>query len=198
MSKASDTRTAILKAARIAFGTLGYHATVMNELVAGISLTRGALYYHFADKRDLFEAVYRELALSVRAEANTHMARLPGGTWERLIAGLRAYLELVSRSSEIQRILLIDAPTVLAWRPWRAIQSESILGPLADTLAELMNQGVLASRPSIPLARLIIAGISDAALTIAFADDHGAAYTETSDALIAIMEGLRKPRSSPN
>lgn len=80
-------RARILQVARAAFVERGYAAVSMQEIAGAASLTKAAIYYHFRDKQELFEAV-------VMAE----MERLYQGLVEQLAAGppLRSQLERVT------------------------------------------------------------------------------------------------------
>jgi AcrR family transcriptional regulator len=80
-------RARILQVARAAFVERGYAAVSMQEIAAAASLTKAAIYYHFKDKQELFEAV-------VMAE----MERLHLGVAEQLAPGppLRSQLERVT------------------------------------------------------------------------------------------------------
>ena len=51
-----DTRAAILAAAQRLFGEAGYDGVSMDALARNCGLNARALYYHFASKRDLFDA----------------------------------------------------------------------------------------------------------------------------------------------
>src|SRR5215212_9836489 len=57
----ASTRRALLDAARSLFAEKGYHGTAAEEIVGRAGLTRGALYHHFEDKRDLFRVVVDEM-----------------------------------------------------------------------------------------------------------------------------------------
>lgn len=52
--KASDTRNSILDAAEDVFNNRGYSQTSLNEIAEAAGVTRGAIYWHFKNKEDLF------------------------------------------------------------------------------------------------------------------------------------------------
>jgi AcrR family transcriptional regulator len=55
------TRERILIAARVCFAESGYAAASTHMVAARVGLTTGALYHHFASKRDLYLAVVDEV-----------------------------------------------------------------------------------------------------------------------------------------
>ncbi|HZC83333.1 MAG TPA: helix-turn-helix domain-containing protein, partial [Rubrobacter sp.] len=59
--RTATTRRALLDAARSLFAERGYHGAAAEEIVRRAGLTRGALYHHFEDKKDLFRAVVDEM-----------------------------------------------------------------------------------------------------------------------------------------
>jgi AcrR family transcriptional regulator len=63
--RAKDTRATLVDRARELFGRRGYAAVGTEEIVRAAGVTRGALYHHFADKRDLFRAVHEELEAQI-------------------------------------------------------------------------------------------------------------------------------------
>jgi TetR/AcrR family acrAB operon transcriptional repressor len=58
-----ETRQRILVAARREFALHGVTRTTMQRIAAAAGVTRGAVYWHFADKQDLFRAMREQVSL---------------------------------------------------------------------------------------------------------------------------------------
>lgn len=54
------TRVALLAVAHEMFTERGYADAPTQEIVERAEVTRGALYYHFRDKKALFQAVFEQ------------------------------------------------------------------------------------------------------------------------------------------
>ena len=80
-----ETRAKLVRLARAAFAEQGYAEAATNELVARAGMTRGALYYQFRDKRDLFQAVVVEAHAEIAAEIQRAAATAPDA-WAALVA----------------------------------------------------------------------------------------------------------------
>src|SRR5690348_2578258 len=117
------TTAALIAAARELFAERGYANVGTEEIVQRAGVTRGALYHHFkGGKEELFRAVLVQLS----AELMQRVVEAAGATndpFEELVAGADAFLD-ASMTPEIQRIVLIDGPSVLGWEVWRAIDSD--------------------------------------------------------------------------
>jgi len=189
--RATATRAALIATARVLFAEAGYHATGTTEIVARASVTRGALYHHFADKEDLFAAVFRIVAGELVAKSNASVAGLSGDLWPQVNEAFRQYLHLVASEPEYQRILLIDGPVVLGWTRWRALQAEFVAAGAAEALRLLMGQGLVPAQPAEPLANLLQAALNDAALAIANAETPEQTSAQVTDAFLSLLHGLR-------
>ena len=191
--KSAATRAALIAAGRARFGTAGYHETGTHDLVALASVTRGALYHHFGDKKDLFEAVFLQCDDELNRAARAAVAPLAGDTWRQMNEALSIYLRMRAGSREAQRILLIDGPAVLGWERWRELQVGALQG-IAQTLWMLMDQSVIAKGSPETLAQLIFAALNEAALSIAHAPDPAEALRAHTDSLLVLVKGLRVAR----
>jgi len=192
--RAIATRLAIVTVARELFAEAGYHATGTNEIAAQAKLTRGALYHHFADKDDLFAAVFRVVSAELNARSRSAVAPLSGDLWPQVTQAFRNYLALVAQSAEYRRILLIDGPAVLTWSHWRDLQTEFVGQGTATALQMAMNKGLVPRQPALPLAYMIQAALNDAALTIAHAPPPSKLAEDAIAAFFFLLKGIR---SSP-
>ncbi|MDQ4011812.1 MAG: TetR/AcrR family transcriptional regulator [Actinomycetota bacterium] len=59
--RARVTRQALLIAAATRFAEGGYHGTSLSEVIGASKVTKGALYFHFASKQALADAVVAEM-----------------------------------------------------------------------------------------------------------------------------------------
>jgi AcrR family transcriptional regulator len=183
------TRAALIAAARRLFAERGYAAVGTEELVRTAGVTRGALYHHFAGKADLFEAVFEQMEaeLAQRIAAKALSAEDP---WEALQIGLEMFLD-ACLEPEVQRIALLDAPSVLGWEAWREIEARYGLGLIRATLQNLMDAGILERQPLDPLAHAVLGSLIEAGLYVARAEDVETARAEMRDVLGGLLNGLR-------
>jgi AcrR family transcriptional regulator len=179
------TRRALVAAARSLFGARGYAAVGTEEIVGAAGVTRGALYHHFRDKRDLFRAVFIESETDFVRRVGEQVAGVtdPFGL---LIAALEATLDACT-DRELARIAFLDGPAVLGFEDWRGIVDGYSLGLLTAMLGQAMEAGALRPAPVDPLAHLVSGALNEAGMVIA----NGGDREEVGAALRALLDGLR-------
>src|ERR671936_1263835 len=91
-AEAQATREALIRAALDLFTKRGYSGVGTEEIVARAKVTRGALYHHFTDKRDLFRAVFERVEADLMERIASRMDAT-GDPWELMIAGMRSFLD---------------------------------------------------------------------------------------------------------
>ncbi len=186
---AEQTRRALIDAARILFAENGYAATSLNAITDRARVTKGALYHHFRDKKDLFTVVFTELETELLARINAAASAEPD-SWRRVVGAAEAWLD-GSLDPEVQQILLLDGPGVLSWETWREIDTRLSLGPMQATLRNAMRAGTIRRQPVEPLAHLLIGALNEASLAITHSADRRAARREVGTALVGLLDGLR-------
>jgi AcrR family transcriptional regulator len=188
-TEARATREALIEAALELFTERGYAAVGTEEIVARAKVTRGALYHHFEDKRDLFRAVFQRVegGLMERIGARMKAASDPG---ELMLNGMRSFLDACEEPA-VKQVALTDAPSVLGWQEWREIDNRHGLGLTRTALEGAVAAGVLRPIAVEPMAHLFVAALSEAAFVIAYADRPRKARAEVEQALLQLVEGLR-------
>jgi AcrR family transcriptional regulator len=184
------TRGDLIATARRLFAERGYAGTPTEDIVREAGVTRGALYHHFKDKKDLFravaEAVESELGPMIMAKAK------PGAdAWTFLVDACGTFLD-ACLERDVQQIILIDGPSVLGWDEWRAVEEKYGLALVNAGLTNAMAQGEFEQQPVAPLARLLLAAVNEAGLVIARSDNVQATRAEVGASLLRLLQGLRK------
>jgi AcrR family transcriptional regulator len=185
-----DTRTALLAVARRMFAANGYDGTGTEQIVAEAQVTRGALYHHFRDKADLFRAVMEEAAGEVARRLTDDQTQLDGSPLDEITDGVSAFLD-VCVGGDFQRIVLIDGPRVLGEQAWDQLVERYGRALLEEWLTRAIAAGDMDPVPVRPLARLVIAMLTEASLAIAGAADPAATRAELGVTLTRLLDGMR-------
>ena len=189
--QSQKTRRILLDTARELFTRNGYADTSTEEIVRRSRMTRGALYYHYNDKTDIFAAVFEEVRTdSARFIRGEMKAAEDAGAdvWQQATVGCHAFIESALTPS-MQRIVHTDGPSVLDWPVVQ--KSGPGLTLLRKVLGQLMDEGLLERMPIDPLAYVLWGTFFEAGVYIAHADDVTAAREETANLLVRLLTGLR-------
>jgi AcrR family transcriptional regulator len=187
------TRRALLGAARSLFAEKGYHGAAAEKIVGRAGLTRGALYHHFEDKKDLFRVVVDEMEGEIDEEIEA-AERAQSGLPEAVMAGYRAFLDAVL-DPEMRRTFFLEGPSVLGWE-WREIDARHAVGKIEEGLESLIAEGFMEPQPVRPLARLINGALLEAAFFVAASEDPETARDEAWGAMERLVSGLMSRRST--
>ena len=183
------TRGALIAVGRELFAARGYANTFTDEVADRAGVTGGALYHHFRRKEDLFRAVYGDVERELMLKITARIARLDA--WERLRVGVEAFLEFCLDPA-VQRITVLDAPSVLGWDAWRDIGSKYGYGwLLRASLKAAMEAGAIEKQPVEPLAAFIFGGLMEGAMLIARSDDQEATRRELAKTVELLMRRQR-------
>jgi AcrR family transcriptional regulator len=190
--RSQATRDALIEAARLLFAERGYAGVGTEEIVRAAGVTRGALYHHFDGKRELFAALYERIEVELAQRIAT--GALERGAAEPLEA-MRAGAEIFLRACtepDVQRIVLLDGPSVLGWDRWREIAAEHGLGLIEATLQAAIDAGAIAEQPVRPLAHVLMGALDEAAMLVARAADPDLMRVEVGRTLDLLLAGLAR------
>ncbi len=188
IEKGRATRERLIQAGRELFGARGYEDTSIGAILEAAGVTRGSLYHHFETKEALFDAVLDRVVAEIAATA-AQAARAAPDPVASLRAGFAAWLRM-ALDPGVQRIALLDPPSVVGWTRWREIDEQHILGGLRATMRRLARQGRLPPGDVDLYAHMLLAAVNEAALLIARADDPAAALATGQAAVDALIDRL--------
>lgn len=127
----SHRRQEILSAARACFAEWGYEGATVRRLEQATGKSRGAIFYHFADKENLFLALAKEDA--------AHMAEVVAK--EGLVEVMRDLLQdpaghaWLATRLEITRLLRTDKEFRSRWQDQQAILDQAVHDRLSHNAA---------------------------------------------------------------
>jgi AcrR family transcriptional regulator len=188
--RSEATTARLVAAARELFAAQGYGDTLLDDVVDAAGVTKGALYHHYAGKRELFEAVFDREQQRL-AKLALDAARRRRDLWSGLHAACRAYLE-ASLEPGVQRITLLDGPSVLGWDRLRQIEDRHTVAQMRVALERAVSEGLIAPRPIEPLVQMLNGAICEAAMLVARSDDPRAALRQVLGELRVWLDALRR------
>jgi AcrR family transcriptional regulator len=188
--RAAETREALIAAGRPLFAAHGFADVALETIVRAAGVTRGALYHHFADKTELFAAIFER----VEGEVATRMAEAIAAANEAdpvevMRLGANFWLDVCS-DPEIQRITLVDAPAVLGWTRWTEIGDRYNTGLVRELLANAVETGRIPPQPIEATALTLLGAMREATLYVARAEDHDQAREEAGAVMDRLIHAL--------
>ncbi len=133
-----ETRSDLVAAARNIFAEHGFSGSSTEQIVASAQTTRGALYYHFKDKRDIFRAIFEDVSREIASYVSSR--KVEKEPLANLLVGCEAFLTKCMEPS-IMRIYLLEAPSVLGWRQWREIDYAYAASSLETSISKIVGEG---------------------------------------------------------
>ncbi|GAA4023473.1 TetR/AcrR family transcriptional regulator [Allokutzneria multivorans] len=190
--RTAATRAALVAAGRKLFAEHGFAGVGTETLVREAGVSRGALYHQFGDKTELFAEVLADVEGTV---TQSLVAAVPvdGDLVTVMTSALEAWLD-ACENPEIQRIVLIDGPSVLGWARWRAICQPHVLGLIQAALAQAAADGGMPPLPVKPLGHVLLAVADEAALYLNDAADRASAREEIMQIVSALLRALVTPQ----
>lgn len=159
-----QTRQALIQEARTLFAQRGYGAVGLAEIVAAAGVTKGPLPQLRRQDRPVPRG----------PRAGPVGGRRPGGhvgvRRRGLLGLLRRRVPGVPVGVERPRAVPDHADrraAVLGWAEWRRLDEQTSARHLAESLQQLVDDGVIAAQPVEPLTRLLSGAMNEAALWLA-------------------------------
>ncbi len=143
-----ERRAQILDAAMTVFVKKGFTAGTTLEIARAANVSEVTLFRHFASKREIFLAGVEPIMLSTLEGTITLSADL--GPEEKLAYILFERISLISRNSQVVKLILSEAPLL------SAVGGDNFMGRIVQTLQKvLVMTGVPAQREAVVLRVLM-------------------------------------------
>ena len=101
------TRNSLLDAAEHLFQARGVSRTSLNDIALGAGTTRGAIYWHFKDKADLFNAMMLRVTLPMEQAANRSDDPMLADPLEHIRTSFTDVLRKVVSDPQVRRVFEI-------------------------------------------------------------------------------------------
>lgn len=106
-AEAESTRAAILDAAEVLFFQHGVSRTTLEKIALAANVTRGAIYWHFQNKADLFNAMLERVRLPFHYLLNEVDNNPSDDPFGQILELFTNALQLIASSEQHHRVLTI-------------------------------------------------------------------------------------------
>lgn len=190
LARSVATRAALVQAARPLFAERGFGGVGTETIVRAAGVTRGALYHQFANKSELFAAVYEAIENDITTRIDERItAEAIADPIDVMTLGAHAWLDACAEP-EVQQIVLLDGPAVLGWERWREIGTRYGMGLVEGVLAQAIEVNRIPRQPVAPLAHVLVGALDEAAMYVARAQDQAAAREQMRAVLTRLIGGM--------
>jgi TetR/AcrR family acrAB operon transcriptional repressor len=146
--EAALTRARVLKAALSVFSSRGYDATTLDDVASSAKVTRGAIYWHFKSKADLYNTLIEEV--SARGNTVVQNAVAEGGTLldilRRIFVNQCALMEDDRDARAVMDLVLFKTglnPELKAGRRKQIDEGNALIVGIAGAMRMGIEQGIL-------------------------------------------------------
>jgi len=148
IEEAAVTRATLLKTSLSVFSAKGYAAATLDDVAKAAKVTRGAIYWHFKSKADLYNTLTQEL--SGRGATVVQQAVAEGGTLieilRRVFVRQCALIEDDKEARAVMELALFKTgldPELQAGRKKQLEAGNALIEDITDAMRQGIAQGVL-------------------------------------------------------
>jgi len=179
---------ALLGSAAGCFLEHGFAATSLDAVAKRARVTKGAIYHHFASKRDLFEAVLvRQEERSARSVAQAGAAA--ADPWTGIVAAFDTFLESISDPA-YQRLCMVEGPAALGFEEWWAFGERYEIEVIRGQLDRAAAAGVIESEDLDMLAHVLFGAVTAGVLAMARSDEPDRERQRFRTVMLELIHGM--------
>jgi AcrR family transcriptional regulator len=185
---AEATYEALLDSASACFFESGFAATSLDHVAHRARVTKGAIYHHFASKRELFLAVLeRQQEHSVGSV--TQAGATASDAWTGIVAAIDAFLDTIS-DPVYQRLCWVEGPSALGFEDWWACGERYEIEVIRRLLDRASRAGVLLVDDLDMLAHVLFGAVTAGVLGMARSEKPFVERDRFRAVMLALMAGI--------
>jgi AcrR family transcriptional regulator len=192
---AEATYEALLDSAAGCFLENGFAATSLDAVAKRARVTKGAIYHHFASKRDLFMAVL-ERQEEISARSVTQAGARASDPWSGIVAAFDAFLETIS-CPIYQRLCWVEGPAALGFEEWWACGERYEIEVIRGQLDRAAEAGVLLAEDLDMLAHVLFGAVAAGVLAMARSEDPPRERARFRTVMLELMHGMMNAGPPP-
>jgi TetR/AcrR family acrAB operon transcriptional repressor len=146
--EAAVTRATLLKMALAVFSAKGYAAATLDDVAKAANVTRGAIYWHFKSKADLYNTLIQEY--SARGAGVAQQAVSEGGTLIEILRRIFVRVcRVIEEDKELRAVMELTLfktgldPELQAGRRKQIEAGNALLEGITEAMGQGIAQGVL-------------------------------------------------------
>ena len=196
--EAAATRATLLKTALAVFSAKGYSAATLDDVAKAAKMTRGAIYWHFKSKADLYNTLAQEV--SARGAAVVQQAVAEGGSLieilRRVFVRQCALIEEDKDARAVMELALFKTgldPELQAGRKKQLEAGNALIAGITEAMRQGIAQGVLRNDTDpVDMARAFLA-FENGAIQLWLASPKSFSLKASAESFADIlMDGLQK------
>jgi TetR/AcrR family transcriptional regulator, acrAB operon repressor len=169
--EAAATRELLLNTALTVFGSKGYAATTLDDIARAASVTRGAIYWHFGGKDELYTTLVRERF----ARASTIFESIfsqGGSPLQMLRLFMLRFLEYLEDDPEYRAVLELTifktevGPDLASGMQEKQLANQAMIASIERLLREAIAAREVKSDIDVATAALVIMGFLSGITTL--------------------------------
>ncbi|TGL56926.1 TetR/AcrR family transcriptional regulator [Leptospira jelokensis] len=168
--KGQETKSTILNVAKKMFGKKGFAETSVEGIISELQITKGALYHHFTNKRQIFFEVCR----MINESASRKWENMSWNAFKKSIPNL---WDLADDSDFVQ-IWIRDSYSVLTKEEMISLEEHYIKKPIQDFLERMVKEKYIENLPSFEEAYIMVGMINQGLWLLTSVDKKNKAKTK--------------------
>lgn len=197
--EAAETRDRILDMAELEFHARGVSRTSLTDIARAAGVTRGAIYWHFRDKADLFNAMMNRVTLPLEDEINRSDDPALDDPLGHVRASFVAALRMTVGNPQAQRVFEIALHKVEYVEELKAVRDRRLnglrnrVGHVERALAHAAERGDVAATVPARIAALGLHSLVDGLIQNWLLDPSAFdLIAEGEQAIDAWLDGLKR------